>query len=225
MYIPLCLSNEARTFSIRCITYTSFNKKVNIPSILLSKEDGDRFVTVMENNSKSIQLSITFNLLQEAARAKTVFLLQPDDFESYELLFNFEKYMKVLDQSVEFKVHYKVFRNMALDDNGLPTDEDPSMMENVMFIDDDFYFVVKNNSFEKSHLLFLESLRQMCLNFASEEIYFSYMKEVRSKCFEGPDNLGNYQPVKLFSNCTFQIYNSMIKGKDPKFDVVYLTRK
>jgi hypothetical protein len=109
---------------------------------------------------------------------------------------------------------------MPLDDNGSPTDADPSTMDDIVFIDDDFYFVVKNNSFKKSRLLFLESLKQMCLNYASEDIYFNYIKEIRSKCFEGPDNLGNYHPVSRFIDCTQGIYNSMIKGKDPKLDAV-----
>jgi hypothetical protein len=187
---------------------------------LLSKEDGDRFLTVMENNSKSIQMSITFNLLEESDKAKTVFLLQPDNFDSYELLVNFENYMKSLKNSIEFKVHYKVFRNMPLDDEGNPTDADPSSMSDVIFIDDDFYFVVKNNSFEKSRSLFFESLKQMCLYYASETIYFNYMKLVRLKCFEGPDQLGNYNPVHHFMQCTQGIYGSMIKGKDPTFDTV-----
>jgi hypothetical protein len=114
---------------------------------------------------------------------------------------------------------------MALDDEGNSTDADPASMSDIIFIDDDYYFVTKNNSFEKSRSLFFESLKQMCLYFASETIYFNYVKEVRIKCFEGPDPKGNFNPVSQFMQCTQGIYGSNIKGKDPKFDTVSLIRK
>lgn len=164
-------------------------------------------------------------MLGESSQAKMVFLLQPDNSESYDLLANFETYMKLLGDNIRFKIHYKIFRNMAIDDLGLQTNEDPNSMPEVVFIDDDFYFVVKNNSFQKSRSLFFESLKQMCLYFASEPIYFNYMKMVRKKCFENADTFGNFNPVGHFMECTRSIYGSTIKGNDPKFDEVGITRK
>ena len=168
---------------------------------------------------------MTFNFVQQQSKAKLVFLLQPDNFESYELLVGFQDYLELLKNSMQFKVHYKVFRNMSLDDEGNPSDADPASVSNVIFIDDDYYFVTKNNSFEKSRSLFFESLKQMCLYFASELIFFNYIKEVRLKCFEGPDPMGNFNAVSHFMECTQGIYGSDIKGKDPKFDTVRVIRK
>lgn len=179
----------------------------------------------MENSGESIQLSMTFEMLGESSQAKVVFLLQPDNPESYDLVADFKSYMDLLGDNIRFKIHYKIFRNMALDDLGLSTQADPSTMPQVVFIDDDYYFVVKNNSFEKSRSLFFESLKQMCLYFASEPTYTNYMKTVHKKCFLKRDASGNLIPVSHFMQCTHDIYGATIKGNDPKFDEVRLTRK
>ena len=174
----------------------------------------------MENSGQSLQLSMTFPLLGESSQAKLVFLLQPDNFDSYELIANFEPFLRLLGYSIRFKIHYKIFRNMIIDDIGQPTEADPSTFPDVVFIDDDFYFVVRNNSFEKSRSLFFESLKQMCLYYASEDIYYNYMKRVRNDCFKPADALGNFNPVENFMLCTRGIYGATIKGRDPKFDEV-----
>ena len=168
---------------------------------------------------------MSFPFLEESSRAKTIFLLQVDNFESYQVLKDFKKYVPLLGKKMQFKVHYKVFKNILLDDEGLPSLEDPTSMSNLLFIDEDFYFVVKNNSFEKSRSLLMESLKQMCIHFADEDIYFKYMNEVRNRCFEGPNHNGNYIPVGHFMGCTQGIYGSMIKGKNIKFDEVNIIRK
>ena len=184
----------------------------------MAKEDGDNFVSVMDNSGETIQLSVSFPFLEESARAKTVFLLQVDNFESYQILENFKKYIPLMGKKMEFKVHYKIYKNMVLNDEGSRSDEDPSSMSDILFVDQDFYFVLKDNSFEKSRSLLMESLKQMCIHFADEEIFFKYMNEVRNRCFEGPNSDGNFVPVGHFMGCTQGIYGSMIKGKNNKFD-------
>lgn len=172
----------------------------------------------MENSNEDIQVSVSFPFLEESARAKTVFLLQVDNFESYQILENFKKYIPLMGKKMEFKVHYKIYKNMMMNDIGIKSDQDPASMSDILFVDQDFYFVLKDNSFEKSRSLLMESLKQMCIHFADEEIYFNYMNEVRNRCFEGPNPKGNFTPVGHFMGCTQGIYGSMIKGKNLKFD-------
>jgi hypothetical protein len=198
---------------------------VTIPSILIPKDDGDNFLSVLKDPERQIQLSMAFPLLTETTIVKTLFLLQVDNFNSYQLLADFEKYIYLLKNDLKFEVHYRVYKNTPLDENGDKTDEDPSTMPEVVLSDDDYYFVLQDGTFHKDHLLFYESLKQLCLHYSNREIYFNYMKHVRQKCFVGPDEEGNFKALKAFMSCTQGIYGSLIKGNDKELDEVNLIRK
>ena len=193
---------------------------MTIPSILLSKDDGDNFLSIMDNTQEVVQISMSFHFLEESFVAKMVFLLQVDNYDSYNLINNFEKYIELLRKNMNFRVHYKVFKNTPLDSSGYISTEDPSTKKNVVYIGRNYYFVVKNDTFEKSEPLFYETLRQMCLYEVSENGYFNYMKEISRNCFEGPDRKGNFNPKAKFTDCTEDLYKSMIQGKDAQVDKV-----
>jgi hypothetical protein len=174
----------------------------------------------MNNTQEIVQISMSFHFLEESYVAKMVFLLQVDNYDSYKLVNDFEKYIELLKNSMDFKVHYKVFKNTPLDSSGYVSTEDPSTKKNVVYIGNNYYFVVKNNSFEKSDALFFETLRQICLYENSENGYFNYMKEIGRTCFQGPDPKGNFDAVQDFTGCTDNIYNSIIQGKNEQTDKV-----
>lgn len=193
---------------------------MTIPSILLSKDDGDNFLSIMDNTQEVVQISMSFHFLEESYVAKMVFLLQVDNYDSYKLVHDFEKYIQLLKNSMNFRVHYKVFKNTPLDASGYVSAEDPSTKKSVVYVGRNYYFVVENDTFTKSEPLFYETLRQICLYEASENGYFEYMKQIWSSCFEGPDAKGNFRAVAHFTDCTGDLYNSLIKGKDAQTDKV-----
>lgn len=174
----------------------------------------------MENTQEIVQISMSFHFLEESYVAKMMFLLQVDNYDSYLLVSNFEKYIELLKNNMKFRVHYKVFKNTPLDSNGYVSSEDQSGNSEVVYIGKNYYFVVKNNSFEKDQSLFYETLRQICLYYNSEDGYFKYMREITLKCFDGPNEKGNYNPVNSFTECTYNLYKSMIQGKSTKIDGV-----
>lgn len=186
----------------------------------MSKDDGDNFLSIMDNTQEVVQISMSFHFLEESFVAKMVFLLQVDNYDSYNLINNFEKYIELLRKNMNFRVHYKVFKNTPLDSSGYISTEDPSTKKNVVYIGRNYYFVVKNDTFEKSEPLFYETLRQMCLYEVSENGYFNYMKEISRNCFEGPDRKGNFNPKAKFTDCSEDLYKSMIQGKDAQVDKV-----
>lgn len=176
----------------------------------------------MDNTEDTVQISMSFHFLQESFIAKMMFLLQVDNYESYKLVGSFEKYIELLNNNMSFKVHYKVFKNTPLNSMGYVSNNDPGATKNVTYVDSSYYFVVKNNTFEKDQGLFLETLRQMCMYSSSQQNYFNYMREITNKCFLGPNEVGNFEPVKDFVGCTDDIYDSMIYKKNKNLDRVNL---
>lgn len=174
----------------------------------------------MDNTQETVQISMSFHFLEESYVAKMMFLLQVDNYDSYQLISNFEKYIELLKNNMKFRVHYKVFKNTPLDSNGFISTDYPDKNSEVVYIGKNYYFVVKNNSFQKDKSLFFETLRQICLYYVSEDGYFKYMKEIYLKCFSGPDASGNFNPVNSFTECTFNLYKSMVQGKNEKIDGV-----
>ena len=195
-----------------------------IPSILLSKDDGDNFLSVMENTQETIQISMSFHFLEESYVARMMFLLQVDNYDSYQLVSNFEKYIELLKNNMKFSVHYKVFKNTPLDSSGYVNTESPESTKGVVYIERNYYFVVKNDSFEKSEPLFFETLRQICLYYVSDNHYFQYMRQIANKCFSGPDPRGNMNPVSDFTGCTHEIYETQIHNPNPKIHQVEVTK-
>lgn len=174
----------------------------------------------MDNTQEVVQISMSFHFLEESYVAKMVFLLQVDNYDSYKLVSDFEKYIELLKNSMNFKVHYKVFKNTPLDSAGYVSTDDPSTKKNVVYIGNNYYFVVKNDTFEKSDALFFETLRQICLYEVSESAYFNYVKKIGRDCFQGPDPKGNFNPKNDFTGCTDNIFNSIIAGKSKEIDKV-----
>lgn len=192
--------------------------------MLLPKTDGDRFLAAARGSSQCVRISAAFESLGASARAKTVFLLQPDNYESYALLGNFRPYLELLDASLEFAVQYRVFRNLVLDDSGKPVEADARVMQNVIFVGSDFYFAVEDNSFRKSRFLLFESVKQMCLHALSRPTYLDYMERVRRSCFGSPRTDGHPRPSAGFADCVQGAYESGVRGRDLALDEVRVTR-
>lgn len=174
----------------------------------------------MEDTQETVQISMSFHFLDESYVANMMFLLQVDNYDSYQLVSNFEKYIELLKNNMEFKVHYKVFKNTPLDSSGYINTDNPDATKGVIYVGSNYYFVVKNNSFEKDETLFFETLKQICLYTINDEAYFNYMREIGSQCFSGPDIKGNYNPADKFTDCTHNLYESMIEGKNKSLDDV-----
>ena len=166
----------------------------------------------MENTEDKVQISMSFHFLQESFIAKMMFMLQVDNYDSYKLLNNFKGYINILENDMSFKVHYKVFKNTPLNSSGYVSNNDSQAMKGVTYVGNNFYFVVKDNTFEKQEDLFNESLRQMCLNYISGSLYFDYMGQMQKKCFEGPNPDGNFAPVSKFVECADNIYEDLVEN-------------
>ena len=192
---------------------------------MIPKTDGDNFVSAMEHMQIPIRLSMTFDFVQPTTLADVAFLLQVDNFDSYQLIADFEPFYPKLRRDINLILHYKIYKNLMIDDKGEPSKKDPFGVPGVVILDEDFYFVVKNHSFEKQKYLFDESLKQMCMYYLNEQYFFNYMKIVRNRCFIGPDKFGNFAPISTFDGCLRGVYRSMIKGSDANFDEVRVTSK
>lgn len=172
-------------------------------------------MSVMDNTEDKIQISMSFHFLKESFIAKMMFMLQVDNYDSYKLTNNFKEYIALLQNDMSFKVHYKVFKNTPLNSSGYIANNDVQATKNVTYIGSNYYFVVKDNTFEKNEKLFLETLRQMCINTLSQSIYFDYMQRIQQNCFEGPDKDGNFNAVNDFTSCTDEIYSNLVEHKEP----------
>ena len=174
----------------------------------------------MENTEDNVQISMSFQFLKESITAKTVFLLQPDSHTSYQLISDFQKFNSILKQNIDFKVHYKIFKNTPLDDFGRIDSQNPDPTKDVTYIGDDYFFVVQNDSFKKDKGLFLETIKQICLFYFAEDQYFRYMNAIKLNCFIGPDTEGNFRPIKDFIGCTEEQYNTLVDKKTKSVDDV-----
>lgn len=63
-------------------------------------------------------MSLSFHFIEESYIAKMKFLLQVDNYDSYQLVTSFQAYQKLLSENLNLKVHYKIFKNAPLNEYG-----------------------------------------------------------------------------------------------------------
>lgn len=158
--------------------------RIHIPSILVSKEDGDNIKSAIDapNSSRPhegassglVELAIHFNLIKVHNQANIRIILQVDDYRSYDLITEFMTYYKTFGPIINLQVHFKIFMNTEV---GLEGDD-------CVTVDKDKFCVAKSFGNSKSNLSLIdETVRQMCLSRLDRGTYVEYAKAVRNYCF------------------------------------------
>lgn len=146
-------------------------------------------------------------------------MIQVDDYYSYDALPHISNLLSAFPENLNLRIHYKIYKNIPLDSNGKVDSKNPDSGNGEVHIDNDYYFVLKNGSFEKSNDLFLESVFQMCLFNVSPKNYFRYMEKVKAKCFGGLEANGTPKAVYRFADCasglhkTYSHFSFALDGK------------
>lgn len=172
--------------------------KITIPSILIGKRDADNFKTIFEDptlTDKTISFAINFSLIKRTDKADLKMILQADDFRSYDAIVAFYPYYKKFKANLDLKVHYKVFKNLPF---LFDTD-------NCLTRGNDSYCIINSNPSRKTQGLLGETMRQICLQDTDLEVYVSYMKEVRKRCF-GKEG----EAVADFGKCAIDIGEKLL---------------
>jgi hypothetical protein len=166
--------------------------QINIPSILINKEDAENFKRVLESDTdKEISLAVNFQLVKRTDRSNIKMILQTDDYRSYEAVTQLKNYYKSFEKYMELTIHYKIFKN-------LPLVFDP---QNCVEID--ALYCVLNTSGKKDANLLQETLKQICLFNDDFDKYIYYMDSVRRNCFDASQTIND-----SFSTCTKGIFES-----------------
>lgn len=172
--------------------------KITIPSLLIAKKDADNFKNVFNDLTaadKFISFAINFSLIKRNDKADLKMILQVDDFRSYETITSFSPYYTKFKQSIDLKVHYKVFKNL------------PFLMEtqNCLQKEPNFYCVINSNPGKKSTGLLSETLRQICLVDNDFDLFVEYLTVVRKTCFEKDGEV-----IPDFGECATKVFERVI---------------
>ena len=81
--------------------------KINIPSILIKKRDGEVLKTVLQGNEQII-LAVNFEQIDISEKAQMTFILQADSQKSYDAIIHFEPIYKTLKDHIKLDVGYKI---------------------------------------------------------------------------------------------------------------------
>ena len=185
--------------------------QVHIPSLLLSKIDGDQLKIAIELQTvpsvedayrRPVEMTVHFELSKSTTKAHVRVILQVDDFQSYDLLTEFYEFYGNYKQIIDVKVHFKVFLNAEL-----PFKNDECVMSGL-----DTYCVVKSQSDDREVPgLISETIRQMCLYNFDFGKFANYAAKIRKSCFSA-ENL----VVTDFQNCANEIYLQEVNEEDRK---------
>lgn len=184
--------------------------RIHIPSILISKEDGDNFKAAIDapNGNRPhegastglVELAIHFNLIKIHNLANVRIILQADDYRSYDLITDFMDYYKNFRQIINLQIHFKIFLNAEV---GFEADD-------CVVVDKDKFCVAKSFGNSKADLgLINETVRQLCLNRFSQALFIEYARGVRSSCFDV-----ERQVVDDFKVCTQRVWDEKVSKSD-----------
>lgn len=158
-----------------------------------------------------MRLSIFFPFVDSASTINSKILLQVDDYYSYKILSHVNTLMQAFPDNLNMRIHYKIFKNIPLDSQGRTDPSNPDSGRGEVHIDNDYYFVLKNKTFQKDNDLFLESVFQLCLFNVSPKVYFTYVNQVLSFCFTSVEVEGTKRPVSSFASCADQFHDRFSK--------------
>jgi len=89
--------------------------KIKIPSILINTKDSKKFEEVLSqskgegDDEKQIIIGIDFPLTKTSQKSSVKFILQADDYRSYESITKFSKYYNEFKDSMRLAITYKVY--------------------------------------------------------------------------------------------------------------------
>lgn len=183
--------------------------RIHVPSLLVSKIDGDQLKTAIELHqsnpnleaySKPVEIAVHFDLNKYNSVSHIRLILQIDDIQSYELIEDFYEHYLNFQNIMNLKVHFKIFMNADL-----PFKNDECVMSGL-----DTYCIVKSHS-DTNEIpgLISETIRQMCIANAGFGRYVDYSKVVKSKCFKG-----DLQIVNDFQSCTNQAFQDTFSDEE-----------
>lgn len=194
-------------------------EKVRIASILISKNDADNIKNAAgpatggqgvpagamgpggrgDAAGGAVELAIFFDLVKSNGKAELKFILQVDDYRSYDLVLEYFDNVGKMKSFIEFLLHFKIFFNSSMYFDG----------EDCLNSGVNNFCVFKSFGNEKKNLgLITESIRQLCLYTSDRKTFVDYLRSVRSSCFEN-----DLSVVSNFKNCTSDIYESKVSSK------------
>ena len=179
---------------------TELMNKIRVPSILVQKEDAENIRKVLDGRDevRTLTMAIHFSLVKADAVATIRLILQVDDFRSYDSLIALSKYRNLFRESMNLKVHYKVFKNM------------PAAIDKENCVDNQHVFCVLNTNLKVKKNLLRETVRQLCLFNYNWELFIGYFKKIRNECFEGDELKDGFEA------CANEAFEGMLsyKAKD-----------
>lgn len=177
--------------------------QIKIPSVLINKKDADKLIEILDDGAAGkVELAIQFQLKKSGDKSQVRFVIAVDDYRSYDSVLLVLENMAPFKESIELKIHYKIFKNAAF----------LNIEEECLTIKGDRFCV--NNSFGdlyKGKGLVLESLRQICVYYHQFENYTKYLRRVRENCF---DEKNGRQVRSDFDVCTDKIASQVLDLKN-----------
>lgn len=156
--------------------------RVKIASILIGKSEASNIknaVAMQQGkigaSSPPVELAIHFDLVKSSSKVSLKFILQVDDYRSYDLLMAYMPTVGGLAKYISLQLHFKVFQNS--DQFFSPND--------CVTSDKKTYCVASSFGNSKENLgLIGETMRQMCLWQEDKSSFIKYITSVRQKCFD-----------------------------------------
>lgn len=183
--------------------------QVHIPSLLLSKVDGDQVKTAIELHEananqeaykRPVELSVHFELTRSDRAVDLRFILQVDDPQSYELITDFAEYHRSFSPIIRLKIHHKLFMNADLSFKN-----DECVMSGL-----DTYCIVRSfGDTREIPGLITETIRQMCLSSHDFTKFAGYASKVRTACFDSENRI-----LSNFQDCANEIYLAAVPAED-----------
>lgn len=180
--------------------------RIHIPSVLISKEDGDNFKAAIDapngnrphegSSSGLVELAIHFDLIKIHSQANVRIILQVDDYRSYDLINDFLTVLPRFKDIINLKIHFKIFQNANV----------PFQSDDCVKVGDDTFCVSKSLGNDKPDLALInETVKQLCLKNHDLTLFSDYSKKVREDCFDT-----DRQVIKGFKSCVEKIWADKI---------------
>lgn len=180
--------------------------RIHIPSVLISKEDGDNFKAAIDapngnrphegSSSGLVELAIHFDLIKIHNLANIRIILQVDDYRSYDLISDFINMYPKFKDIINLKIHLKIFLNANV----------PFQADDCITVDKDTFCVSKTMGNDKPNLALIdETVKQLCLKNQDLSIFIDYSRQIRKDCFDD-----DRQVVSDFKGCNQRVFNERV---------------
>lgn len=183
--------------------------RVKIASILIGKTEASNIknaVAMQQEkigaSSPPVELAIHFALVKSSSKVSLKFILQVDDYRSYDLVLAYMPLVGNLAKYISLHLHFKVFQNSEqfFSPNDCVTSDKKS------------YCVASSFGNSKENLnLIGETMRQMCLWQEDKAAFVKYIALVRQKCFDGEGSL-----LDSFKECTKGVFEDKVSKSTQK---------